>query len=140
MMLSFPTARGEIKEWNTATWSHHDYISQETSGAPYLFLGHYCQSYTVSNFEFYKKRIFFLKDLRNCDTNLTLPMPQGRALEILEGFQTNQTSLKAEDPSKMPKQTFVARHAWMIVNTYFPVKEALEAYHDQFCTGQQGSK
>jgi hypothetical protein len=112
----------QSEPWEKVGW--HD-----SPAGPGVWVAHYCQRYKIGKFKWYKKDNTDT-DIRLCNRSAT-NFPSPDEADVVEMHRAREGTLDYKNGTR--EAVMNARNVWMLDHTLEPVKQAIDAYFDEFC-------
>ena len=126
MMLSVATEDYASEPWEQIRSWQND---SPPPGEQGVWVAHYCQFYSIGNFTWFKHD-HKDTDIRLCNGTATIfPSPDEADVVAMQRARDGPLDFKHGTREAVMN----ARHVWMLDHTLEPVKQAMDAYYNEFC-------
>jgi hypothetical protein len=122
MMLS------RVKDYQSEPWEQVRGWHDSPAGVG-VWVAHYCQTYKIGKFEWYKYDNRDT-DIRLCNRSV-VNFPSPDEADVVEMQRARDGPLDYKNGTK--EAVMNARHVWMLDHALEPVRQAIDAYYDEFC-------
>jgi hypothetical protein len=125
MMLSEASAELSSEPWDKVRGWHDD-----SPPAVGVWVAHYCQTYMIGKFKWNKYENAHT-DIRLCNRSPAMNFPSPDEADVIEMQRARDGPLNFKNGTQ--EAVIKARHVWMLDHTLEPVRQAIDAYYDEFC-------